>query len=176
MPAAPVGRLALHFVLWSLLSFGGTLGLLGDMQRYLVLLRHWVGQAQFNASLALAQASPGPNIFLFSALLGWHIAGWAGALAAALGLIVPSTLIVCLYTRYHSRHPRQPWLRAFREGVEPISIGLLLSSGWLLASHTAASAADSLALLATVAACLRSRIHPLWLLAAGAAAGALGWL
>ena len=176
MHAALVSRLALHFMLWSLLSFGGTLGLLGDMQRYLVLARHWVGQAGFNAALALAQASPGPNIFLFSALLGWHIAGWAGALAAAAGLIVPSTLIICLYTRYHARNPRQPWLRAFREGVEPISVGLLLSSGWLLALHTAASAADALALLVTLVACLRSRIHPLWLLAAGAAAGAMGWI
>lgn len=165
-----------HYLLWSLLSVGGAIGLLPDMHRYLVVDRHWLDQAQFNAALALGQASPGPNMVLVSTLMGLDMLGLAGALLAPLSLVTPSTLLAMAYSRYSGANPRAPWLRALHDGMGPLTVGLLLSSGWLLARGTAHDAAQCLALAVVVGLNLRTRIHPLWLLAGGALAGVLGWI
>lgn len=163
-----------HFMLWSLLSIGGAIGLLPDMHRYLVDAQHWVTDGQFNAALALGQASPGPNMILFAALLGWHVAGLIGALAGAIGLILPSTLITLAYFRYSSSNPEHRWIRAIHDGLAPITVGLLLSSGWLLAAQNVHAFLEGCIVAVVVALNLWTRINPLWLLLGGAAAGALG--
>ena len=165
-----------HFMLWSLLSIGGAIGLLPDMHRYLVEVQHSITDAQFNAALALGQASPGPNMILFAALLGWHVAGVVGALAGAVGLILPSTLITLGYFRYSSDNPEHRWIRAIHNGLAPITVGLLLSSGWLLAAQNVHDMWQSFWVGVVVVLSLWTRVNPLWLLLAGAAAGALGWL
>ncbi len=83
----PVDWLALfgHFVAMSLLSIGGAITTAPEMHRYTVDEQHWLSDAQFNASVALAQAAPGPNV-IFIAVLGWQIGVnsghgyWSGAL------------------------------------------------------------------------------------------------
>ncbi len=89
-----------HFLSLSLLAVGGAISTAPDMHRYLVDQRQWLSDSQFSASIAIAQAAPGPNI-LFVALLGWNAglnaAGLAGArigLALAMaGLLLPSTVL-----------------------------------------------------------------------------------
>ena len=66
-----------HFLSLSLLSVGGTISTAPDMHRFLVDQQHWLSDAQFNASMAIAQAAPGPNV-LWVALLGWHVGINAG--------------------------------------------------------------------------------------------------
>lgn len=165
-----------HFMLWSLLSIGGAMGLLPDMHRYLVEVQHWVTDAQFNAALALGQASPGPNMILFAALLGWHVAGVVGALGGAIGLILPSTLITLSYFRFSTDNPEHRWIRAIHDGLAPITVGLLLSSGWLLAAQNVRDIWQGFWVIVVVILSLLTRINPLWLLLGGALAGALGWL
>jgi len=163
-----------HFLLWSLLSVGGAIGLLPDMHRYLVAEHHWINDAQFTSALALGQASPGPNMILFAALLGWQIFGLPGALLAVVGLILPSSLITMAYFRYSRIHRERLWVRAMHDGMAPVTVGLLLSSGWLLARHEAADWQHIGLIAATVTMSLRTRVNPLWLLLAGALFGALG--
>lgn len=165
-----------HFMLWSLLSIGGAIGLLPDMHRYLVDVQHWTTDAQFNAALALGQASPGPNMILFAALLGWHVAGLMGALAGAIGLILPSTLITLGYYRYSTDNPEHRWIRAIHTGLAPITVGLLLSSGWLLAAQNVHDLWQGFWVTVVVVLSLWTRVNPLWLLLTGAVAGALGWV
>lgn len=165
-----------HFLLWSLLSVGGAIGLLPDMHRFLVNERHWLTDAQFTAAFALGQASPGPNMILFSALVGWQVLGAVGAAAAALGLLLPSSLITLAYYRYSLRHTDRHWVRAMREGMAPITLGLLLASGWLLARNEWRGWSSGLLIAASAFLSVRTRVNPIWLLAAGAVLGMLGWV
>ena len=59
-----------HYLSLSLLAVGGAIATIPDMHRFLVDNNAWLTEAQFNASIAIAQAAPGPNV-LFIALLGW---------------------------------------------------------------------------------------------------------
>ena len=65
---------------------------------------------------------------------------------------------------------------AIELGLAPVTVGLVLSSGYILA-RTADKTWSALAVtIATVGIMLTMRIHPLWLLAAGATLGAFGLL
>ena len=181
-----------HFATLSLLAVGGAITTAPDMHRHLVEETGWLSDGQFAASIALAQAAPGPNV-LFVALLGWHVgmnAGvpgtWGQAGLAALGVLVtmggimlPSSVLTYTATRWAHRHRDKRAIRAFKAGMAPIVIALLLATAWLLTlGHGPASAAwplYALTMLATVLA-WRTRLHMLWLLGAGAALGATGWV
>jgi chromate transporter len=162
-----------HFAVLSLLAVGGAITSASDMQRYLVVERGWIDSLQFNASIAIAQAAPGPNI-LFVALLGWSVAGPLGMLATMLGIMVPSSVLTFMVGRL--RHARQDALavRAFSIGLAPLTIGLLVATGWVL---TLPSLDHPMALLlvpATVLFMLKTTRSPLWMIAVGALVGALG--
>jgi len=182
-------NLFLYFISISLLAVGGAIATAPDMHRFLVERQGWLTDLQFNASIAIAQAAPGPNV-LFIALLGWNVginaggagpAGWAsGALGMVLsmvGIMLPSTTLTWLATRWGHRNRERRGVRAFKQGMAPVVIGLLLATAWLLGSAHSNPATDwALWLLTAVCALLvwRTRLHLLWLLGAGALLGALG--
>ena len=166
-----------HFLLLSMLSVGGAITAAPDMQRYLVVEQGWMTDAEFTASVAIGQAAPGPNL-LFVALLGWQVAGVAGLLATMVGILVPSTLVAIAFGRYRQRRAGSLAMRAFTAGLAPLTLGLLLSTGWVLTAPAQAQPSQHLGTFALVALTLvlmlRSRISPLWLIALGAAVGAAG--
>jgi chromate transporter len=183
--------LALHFLTLSLLSVGGAISTVPDMHRFLVAEHAWLTEAQFSTSIALAQAAPGPNV-LFVALIGWNVglnaggglaaglAAWPSALGGValsmLGILVPSTLLTYFVARWaHQRRELLP-VRAFKLGMAPIVVALLVATGWILASSQAPSLQHwPLWLLGAVSALIvwLTRTPLLWLLGAGAL---LGWL
>ena len=182
-------NLFFYYISISLLAVGGAIATAPDMHRFLVERQGWLTDLQFNASIAIAQAAPGPNV-LFIALLGWNVginaggagpAGWAsGALGVVLsmvGIMLPSTTLTWLATRWGHRNRERRSVRAFKQGTAPVVIGLLLATAWLLGSAHSNPATDwALWLLTAVCALLvwRTRLHLLWLLGAGALLGALG--
>jgi len=179
--------LFVHFLMLSLMSLGGAISTTSEMQRYLVERQGWLSQAQFADSVALAQASPGPNV-LFVALLGWNIGLNTGSMAAALsgvaismiGIMLPSTVFTYQVAQWAHRNRELRAVRAFKQGMAPLVIAMLLSTAWLLASGGGKGGehADNWPLwLLSAASCIviwRTRLHLLWMLAAGAVLGALG--
>jgi chromate transporter len=168
-----------HFLVLSLLAVGGAITTVPDMHRYIVIQQHWLSDAQFTASIAIAQAAPGPNL-LFVAVLGWNVAGPLGTLATMTGILVPSTVLSLWATRWGAQRRETRFVRAFTSGLMPLTLGLLLSTGWVLAEPYLRDPAQrwgALALIViSVLAMLRTRLSPMWLVALGCAAGALGWV
>jgi chromate transporter len=162
----------LHFLMLSLLSIGGAINTVPDMQRYVVGDRQWLSPEQFSASVALAQAAPGPNL-LFVPVIGYQVAGLAGAFVALLGMLIPSSTVALSATRWMQRHRDAIGVRAFVAGLLPVTLGLLLSTGWVLAQALRGSP-WLVGFVAVVAlATWRSKVPPvLWVLVGGA----LGWV
>ena len=147
------------------------------------------------ASVAIAQAAPGPNV-LFVALMGWNVGlnaggglaagphAWAlgmlGVTITMVGIMLPSTTLTYYATRWGHRNRNRRGVRAFKQGMAPIVVGLLIATGWVLASGNHGGDVPAWHVwLVTAAATLivwRTRIHLLWLLAAGATLGALGFV
>jgi chromate transporter len=163
-----------HFLLLSLLAIGGAITVVPDMHRVMVEQMGLLTDAQFNASIAIAQASPGPNV-LFVAVMGYQAAGLLGAGATLLGIMLPSTTLTLVVARWG--HARREWraVQAFKAGMAPIVIALMFSTGWILAAETPGWRHI---VLTAVAALLvwRTRVHLLVLILFGAIFGTLGWV
>ena len=186
-----------HFASLSLLAVGGAITTAPDMHRYLVDETHWLSDSQFTSSIALAQAAPGPNI-LFVALMGWNVGmnaaaglgaqgnAWTTLLLASLGVLVPmlgimlpSSILTYTATRWAHQHREKIGIRAFKSGMAPIVIALLLATAWLLTLSHNEPARDwplYVLTLVTTVVVWRTKIHMLWLIGAGALLGALGWV
>lgn len=181
-----------HFASLSLLAVGGAITTAPDMHRYLVDGQGWLSNEQFSASIALSQAAPGPNV-LFVALLGWNVglnaaggpaAGLTAWWMALLGVLVsmsatllPSSVLTYAATRWAHRNRELRSVRAFKAGMAPIVIALLVATGWLLSAAHDQPARDWPLWLLTAASVLlvwKTRLHLLWLIAAGGCLGAAG--
>ena len=171
-----------HFVSLSLLAIGGAITTAPDMHRYLVDQQHWLTDAQFNASIALAQAAPGPNV-LFIALMGWNVGlnaggmltGLLGVFTSMLGILIPSTTLTYFASQWGHRNRELRAVRAFKQGMAPTVVALLIATGWVLAQSNGGTADHWPLWLVTGLTALvvwRSKIHLLWLLGVGAL---LGW-
>jgi chromate transporter len=176
--------LFLQYLMLSLLSIGGAISTLPDMHRYLVNQQHWLSETQFNASVALAQAAPGPNV-LFIALMGWNVglntgsiwAGLFGVLITMTGILLPSTTLTYFAARWGHQNRELRAVRSFKLGMTPLVIGLLVATGWIIsAAHNVPQKDWPLWLLTATCALIvwRTRLHLLWLLGCGAILGACG--
>jgi chromate transporter len=154
----------------SLLAVGGVNSTLPAIAHEVVDERHWITARQFSQLFAIAQAAPGPNM-LVCALIGAHVAGIAGGVVAAVAMVLPAGVLVIFCSGVWQRFQHARWRRVAQAAILPITAGLVLAAaavlvraadtGWLLGVVTAVAAVVN----------LRTRLHPLWLLAAGAVVG-----
>lgn len=175
LSSADLWAMCLHFMLLSVLAIGGAITTTPEMSRWVVGERGWLTDAQFTASVALAQAAPGPNL-LFVAVIGWNVAGLAGVAATMLGSLLPSTTLALLATRWGSLHQHHLGVRAFKAGMAPLTIGMLLATGWVLTEPLRGHIATVGLVAVAVVFILYTRLSPLWPIAIGAVVGALGYL
>ena len=169
--------LFLHFLTLSLLSIGGAITTVPEMHRFLVDETGWLTDTSFTASIALAQAAPGPNI-LFVAVLGWNVAGMPGAAAAMAGIMLPSSVLTLTATRWARANRASVSVRAFSAGMMPLTLGLIIATGWLLALPFLRADEHRWGALAVIAATvvltLNTRLGLVWMVLGGGVAGALG--
>jgi chromate transporter len=176
-------NLLAHYLMLSLLSVGGAISTTSEMHRFLVEQQHWLTQAQFNDAIALAQAAPGPNV-LFVALMGWHVGMNAGSTLLAVlgvattmfGMMLPSTLLTYTAAQWGHRNRELRSVRAFKQGMAPIVVALLLSTAWILGSSGGSDSSNWRLWLVSIVSTFviwRTRVHILWVLGAGALLGAL---
>lgn len=169
----------LRFLALSLLSIGGAMSTAPEMHRYVVGQRGWLEDGEFTTAVALAHAAPGPNV-LFVPVLGYQVAGFIGATAALVGILLPSTLLSLGVSRWGARRRDTPGVRAFVAGLAPMTVGLQFCAGWVLALPFIREPdyrLGGLALIAlTMVVMFTTRLGPIWLIAIGGVVGALGWV
>ena len=172
-----LSALFLHFMMLSLLAIGGAISTAPEMHRFLVSDHGWLTETQFTTSIAIAQAAPGPNV-LFVAVLGWNVAGFTGALVTMAGTLIPSTTLALTATRWARANKDSIGVRAFTVGMTPLTLGLIIATGWLLAAPYVRVPEHRWATLALIAATLaltmKTRLGLVWMVLGGGVLGALG--
>lgn len=166
--------LAAHLSLLSLISFGGIPVVLPEIRDLVVVANGWASDREFADFFALSQIMPGPNFIFMLSLIGWKVGGVIGAVAATLGIAGPACTITFVAFRLWHRFRDMPWRLAVSRGLAPLTIGLVIAGGWVLARAGGTGWRGALLTAATVAVMLRSRLNPLWLLGAGGVLGGLG--
>lgn len=175
--ASPLWLLVTHLALLSFAAVGGGVIMLApDIHRYVVDVHRWITDEQFSAAYAIAQAAPGPNM-LFVTLVGWQVAGWLGAIGATAAVVLPPALLTYVLVRVSGARQGARVGRlgkAVKNGLAPLSVGLLLAGMWVLFDSTHGHWREALTVAVTLAIMLRSKINPLWLILVGAALGVGG--
>ena len=165
-------EIALQFGILSLLSIGGANAVIPEIQLRAVEIEHWMSNADFAQMFALSQASPGPNVLIVS-LVGWKAAGIPGAIVALLAMSGPSSMLTFAVAHAWERFREAPWRAAIQRGLAPVTVGLIVASGYIL---TRAADHDWRAYVLTIVTAIvatATRLHPLSLLALAAVLGAL---
>ena len=122
----PLLRLIAVFVPVSLISIGGGPSIIAGIQHQAVDVQHWMTSREFVNFFAISRAAPGPGSML-TTLIGWHVAGWSGALVATLALFVPSSIICYGVAMVWRQHRGKRWHTALEQGLAPIGVGLILA-------------------------------------------------
>jgi chromate transporter len=165
-------QLALYFALLSLVSVGGIPSVMPEMQRLVVDVQGWMSAAEYTQLFAIAQAAPGPNV-LVTALIGWKVAGLLGGVVALGAFCGPAAVLAYSIGGIWDRMRDAPWRKAFQRTLVPISVGFIVSGGYVLATPQGVDWQSALIAGSSAAVLYATRVNPLWVLAGG---GLLGFL
>lgn len=167
--------LAGRFALLSLFAVGGANAAIPEMHRLAVDVHQWMSERQFADMFAISQVAPGPNVIIVT-LIGYHVAGIAGAAVATLAMMGPTCIAAFLVGRVWDRFKEAHWRIAIQAGLVPVSIGLMAASAYVIARATDQSWLAAAITLATAALAYFTRVNPLWMFAVAGALGLTGWL
>lgn len=154
------------FGLLGVLAVGGGTAILPEMQRVTVHQFHWITDHQFRDIYGLGQVAPGPNM-LMVLVIGYRLAGGAGAACVGAAFILPDCAIALIANRFWERMADSPWRLAAQRGLAPVAIGLMLSGTWAIARLSVLNLTGLAIALASFAILWWRRINPIILIAAG---------
>lgn len=159
-----------HCALWSVLSIGGNTVALSDIYRVSVETQHWLNPKQFVAFFAISQALPGPNGMAL-VLIGQKAAGLPGAFTALIAKLVPSSLIAYSGASWYESNQKRPMVQMVKAALIPVTVGLLLAATFVLAREVDTKPARIILTLGAALIIHRTKLNPVWLIVASAAAG-----
>ena len=161
-------------IFWSffkigIFTFGGGFAMIPLIEREIIERRHWIAKEDFLELLVVAQSAPGPIALNTAVFVGYKMRGYAGAIAAALGVIVPSFSVILLVAMFFSNVRYNPVVDAAFKGMRPAVVALIVAPminilrgmGWWVA----------LVALAVGLAVWYLEVSPIILLVAGALVG-----
>lgn len=154
------------FVPLSLLSVGGGVSIIAPLHHQTVESFGWLTEQQFVEVFAISRAAPGPGSMIVP-LIGWKVAGVAGAAIASIAMFLPSSILVYGVAKLWNRYRGTPVHAAFERGLAAVAAGLILA-GTLAIFQAAGTGWLAWAVAGGSAAILYWRnINPLWLLFGG---------
>lgn len=157
----------------SIVTIGGGQSAIAEIQHQVVAVHHWMTPQEFVDIFAISRMAPGPGS-LIATLIGWHVAGLAGAVVATLALFVPTSIIIYGVAHVWSRQRGARWQVALETGLRPVAAGMILAAVLVLIESMDGGVLARIICLASAAAMMLSRVNAALLLLAGALVFALG--
>jgi chromate transporter len=175
MERGVLGQIVMLFGTLSLIAVGGANVLVPEIHRQVVVAMAWMNDATFARLLAIVQTAPGPNVMLAS-IIGWHVAGLAGLVAATFAILLPSSLIAFVCSRGLTRFSDRSVVKIMTVALVPVALGLMLASGMVAAVAAGAGLLGFAITAATLLATLRTSLNPLVSMLAGTLVYVAAWL
>jgi chromate transporter len=168
-------QILIFFSSLSLLSIGGGNTVLPEMHLKVVNSFHWLSNKQFADVFAISQAAPGPSILIVT-MIGYKAAGVTGAILATIAMMLPAGVLVYLVSRVWERAKDSPLRKAIEKGLAPLTVGLILASGWVMSQAADHDWRAYLLTGACTAIFTTTKINPLFIVAAAGIIGWFGWV
>ena len=118
-------KLMLVFAKVAVLTFGGGYAMVPIFENELVRNHAFLTADEVANLVGLAQVTPGPIGFNSATYVGMAQGGLAGALAASLGVVIPSIVISLLVAVFLRRAADAQWMKLLMKGVRPCVVGII---------------------------------------------------
>jgi chromate transporter len=170
---AGLSRLPLLFLIFLKIGsvlYGSGYVLLAFLRADFVVRLGWLTDQQLVDAIAVGQVTPGP-VFSSATFVGYIVAGLPGAVAATVGIFLPSFVFVILLVRWLPHMRRSPWLGALLDGVNVAALGLMAAVAVQLAGSAFVDWLAVVIGILAAAALVGLRVNAMALVVAGALLG-----
>ena len=125
-------------MLWSLFSsmfkiglftFGGGYAMISFLEREFVEKKNWLSHDEFMDLIVIAESTPGPIAINCATYIGYKVGKGSGAVAATLGMVMPSFCIIYLISLFFNQFLSITWVSSAFRGIQSCVVFLILSAG-----------------------------------------------
>ena len=148
--------------------FGNGFTMIPLIQQEVVNNYQWLSVEDFMVGLALGQVTPGP-VLITATFIGYKVAGFSGAVAATLGIFLPSLVLVTITAEIHQKIRHNLWVKSGIKGIVASFTGMMIVVAAGLAQHSIVDIPSTLVAAATFAALRYSKLETLWVVLGGTA-------
>ena len=112
-----------------LFTFGGGYAMIGFLEREFVEKRGWLSHDEFMDLIVIAESTPGPIAINCATYIGYKVGKGSGAVAATLGMVLPSFGIIYLISLFFEQFLSIGWVASAFRGIQACVVFLILSAG-----------------------------------------------
>jgi chromate transporter len=171
---AKLKDLFLVFFKIGLFTFGGGLAMLPLIEKAVVDQKNWMKNKEFIEMLAIVNSLPGAFAINTAIFIGYRQRKLVGAIAASLGTILPSFIVIIIVAWLLLRGREMEWLNKFFLGVRPVVVALLIDAGFRIWKSTIKRKTDIVLVIIGTIAVAFANINAALVILAGAVIG-LTW-
>ena len=169
-----LGKLFVFFLKAGSLTFGSGLVIVPFLEKGLVQQTGWLNEREFLVAVAMGMMSPGP-VVITATFVGYLVAGFWGALAATIGIFLPSFLLVLIVAPVLMRYRTNPNVQGFIKGAYAAAIGTILGACVLLGRIAIGDWLTALVALASLVVLFRWKVSNPLLIACAAVIGLVAY-
>ena len=122
-------KLFISFFKIGLFSFGGGYAALALIQQEVVVENGWLAVGEFNDLITISQMTPGPIALNSATFVGQRVAGFPGSLAATMGCILPSAIIVGALSYFYKKYKDLDLMTGVLKFLRPAIVVMILIAG-----------------------------------------------
>ena len=112
-----------------LFTFGGGYAMIAFLEREFVEKKNWLSHDEFMDLIVIAESTPGPIAINCATYIGYKVNKGLGAVAATLGMVIPSFSIIYLISLFFEQFLSVTWVSSAFRGIQACVVFLILSAG-----------------------------------------------
>ena len=142
-------------------SFGGGYAMIPFIQREIIENHHWINNNVFMDIIGISQMTPGPIAINSATFVGYKVSGVLGSIAATLGVVTMSFILVSIASKAMEKFKESKVLRGALLGMRPVLIALIIQAFFDLAKDAYIDIKSVIITLIIGALLLSKKVHPI---------------
>lgn len=164
-------QLFISFFTIGFFSYGGGYAMIPLIEREIVVTKAWLTASEFIDILAIAEVTPGPIAINSATFVGYKLAGVFGSVAATLGVVMPSLIVIMLLAWLFLKYQGAPQLKAAFAAIRPAVVILIFMAAVSVGRKTITDVRGAVLAITVLALMLKTKINPILLLLASGFVG-----
>ena len=163
-------KLYLAFFKIGIFGFGGGYAMISLIQDILIFYG-WLSMKKFIDIIAIAEMTPGPIAINSGTFVGYKVASFSGALAATLGVITPSFILIIILAHFFNKVKDSTYMERIMQFLRPVVIALIFAAAYHISESSFVDWKSILIAGIVFISMLKTKISPILMIALSGVAG-----